>query len=198
MKINRQLNLVVPIERESQTYRVFSSPISLEVFQTYFRVISKTFARFALDNIGFVSGPRVAAMMLRDVARTTPRSDDVTANWLDGPDGVELGLMAEIRRLTNVIMPGESGWQVVPFEDAIRRKVFDADEISEVEGAICFFSVNFAVHRRSTAEAIIGAACGMWGMETTLSTLSEYKNSLTTLTQADATMPKEELSPTLV
>ena len=68
MEINRKLNLVVPIERESGEVYVHSMPIGRQVFERYFLVISKAFASIFQEGLNFYSGPRIAAMMIRQVA----------------------------------------------------------------------------------------------------------------------------------
>ena len=44
MKIDRRLNLVQPIETGSGTVYLHSVPLSREVWETYFLVLSKTYA----------------------------------------------------------------------------------------------------------------------------------------------------------
>jgi hypothetical protein len=194
MKIDRRLNLVLTLEREDGSpLHVFSTPIGREVFETYFMVISKTFSRIYAENLSFLGGPRVCAMMIKDVALNTARPDR-TGNMWEGPDGVENGLMNEIRRLTNVLIPAEGGWTVVPYADALARRVMDEEEASEVEGAITFFTVNWLMHKKATARAILEAAAGMWGWLITSSPLSDYKNGLQTSTPTEPSGPKAQPS----
>ena len=98
MQIDRSLNFVMPVERENGTIYVHSMPISRQVFEANFLPISKTFTRLYTDGIGTTSGPRVAALMLREVATEMGIADKI-----------ERELFAEIRRLTNVILPGNTG-----------------------------------------------------------------------------------------
>jgi hypothetical protein len=211
LRIDRKLNLVVPLNREGGSLYVYSVPISSEVFQQYFMVISKMFSALMRENLGWLGGPRVSAMMLRDIATNTMRSDHVS-NWWSGPDGVEQGLMGEIRRLTNVFMPsgyttiteGEgddatsvkrpTGWEMVQYEDAIKRELLDEEEISEVEGALVFFTVNSAMHKRENRGEILGAAAGLWGWLITSLPILEFRSSLTTWTPA-ADTGKAAMSP---
>src|SRR5204862_7217010 len=84
------------------------------------------------------SAPAMAVRMLRDVAMQQ-------GTW-DGPQGVEHGLMSELRRLTNVMAPGKTnghtrGWDMVPFVDALRDGVIDRDDAGAIEGLLVFFSV---------------------------------------------------------
>ena len=102
MRINKALNLVIPVDWEmgGQIF-VHSTPISREVFEQYFLVISKTFAAIFSQGLGAVAGPRIAYLMLKKTA------EDMGL-WA-GPAGVGAGLMNEMIRLSNVIMPDEKG-----------------------------------------------------------------------------------------
>lgn len=193
MKIDRKLNLVIPIERDDGPLYIFSMPVDRLVFERYFLVISKTFSRVYQENLGFLGGPRVCALMLKEVAQNTPRSDRSGSLW-DGPDGVENGLVAEIRRLTNVLAPTDGGWRQIPYEDALKRDMLTEDEVSEVEGAITFFIVNWCMHKKAVAEAILQSAAGMWGLEVTSSSITEYRSSLTISTPPEPSGEKEALS----
>ena len=56
MKINRALNLVIPIDSEKGQLFVHSTPISREIFEQYFLVISKTFAAIFSEGLGAIAG----------------------------------------------------------------------------------------------------------------------------------------------
>lgn len=170
MKIDKKLNLVIPLERDTGTIYAFSTPIRREIFEANFRVISQAFAQLWAGGLGMHAGPRVAALVIRGVA------EDMGI-WA-GVEGVEATLVAEFRRLTNVLMPVDGNWVHIPYEDAIRRDLLTDDEFSEVEGAIAFFMVNSAMHKKVPGEQINRAAAGMWGLEVTLSSISEYRASL--------------------
>ena len=75
MKINRALNLVIPVELESGTVYIHSTPISREVFEEFYLVISKTFTRIFTEGLGAIGGARIANLMLRDVAKETNQLD---------------------------------------------------------------------------------------------------------------------------
>lgn len=187
MKIDRRLNLVIPVDRDDgTTLYAFSSPISREVFENYFLVISKTFSRIIAEGLQLLGGPRVCAMMLRDTAMNTLRSRGVS--WWEGPDGVENGLMNEVRRLTNVLVPREGGgWESTPYADAVSGGLLDAEEVAEIEGGISFFTVNYYMHKRQVVERMLESVAGMWAWQITSSTLSDYRTSLTTSTPAAPT-----------
>lgn len=176
MEINRRLNLVVPVERDdgSKVY-VHSTPISQEVYERYFLEMSKAFALIHGEGLSIVAGPRVAALMLKRVAQDMK-------TW-DGDAGVGKGLMAEIRRLSNVAVPTATGWEVVPLQVALDRNFFDAADVAEVEGYICFFILTSAINKRRQIPGLLAGLNGLWGTQTTLLNSTEYASSLRTLTE---------------
>lgn len=176
MRIERNLNLVIPVEREGGTIYVHSTPLSRDVFERYYLVISKTFTRLYGEGLGFTAGPRVAALMLKEVA--------VSLGQWEGPEGVELGLVSEWRRLSTVITPEESkGWTSYPLQTAVDRKLLDGDELSEVENCLAFFIVASAMHKRKELPAILAAVGHLWGALVTLLNSTAYMSSLQTSTE---------------
>jgi len=117
VNLNKKLNLVIPVERDGGLVYVHSMPISREVFERYFMTIAKTFGRIMVEGLARTS-PRIAMLMLRKTAQ-----DD--GNWT-GTGGVELGLVSEIRRLTSVLLPIQTGgWGQISWHDAVREKRLD-------------------------------------------------------------------------
>jgi hypothetical protein len=173
MRIDKRLNLVTEVQTENGTMFVHSAPISREVFEKYFLVISKTFAAIISEGLSFISGPRIAALMLKKVATDS-------GVW-EGNDGVNRGLMAEIRRLSNVSMPSDNGWKSVPFQDVIDKGLMDEADVAEVEGLIAFFICASAMSRRVEIQSVLDRL-SMWGSSTTLLNSTEYAGSLPILT----------------
>lgn len=171
MKIDRRLNLVLPVETDSGTIWVHSTPISRETFERYYRVITRTVADIADDHIANL-GPIVGFLAMRDAARAL---DD----W-DGPDGVEQGLLPEIRRLTNVIAPSaENGtWQPLPFDVAVQRGVLDDNDQRDVLGAVVFFICVSATAPPRGAAPILNGMFGRWGGQITSQHSTGFANSL--------------------
>lgn len=170
MKIDRRLNLVIPVDIENGTVYVHSTPIRQEVFDAYFMEIAKTFSAIYGEGLGMLAGPRVAANVLKKVATELNR-------W-DGPAGVERGLMAEIRRLSNVIAPSGNGWAPLPFDQAVKQGLLDAADVAEVENAIVFFTVVSFMHRRAEVREILEGAAQLWGAQVESSSVTEFTASL--------------------
>ena len=185
MRIDEKLNLVVSVDTEHGEVFVHSVPLSRDVFKKYFMVISKTFSTIIMEGLSFVAGPKVAAFTLEKVATDM-------GIW-DGNDGVKNGLMAEIVRLSNVIVSTENGWQTRTLQDTIDGKFFSPEDIDEVVGVIVFFICVCAMTRRTELKPILDRL-SLWGATTTLLNCMAYAQSLPILTPNETTIPTVELS----
>lgn len=180
MRLNKTLNIVIPVDvDEGVTVHVHAMPIGEDVFDRYFIVLSRTYAEIMNENLGALAGARVASLMLRDIAGKRRE--------LDGPGGVEQGLIGEIRRLANVIAPGPGGWSAMPFDQAVMTNVMDARDVKQVENALVFFTLGSHMPWRAQVPDVVGGMASFWSAEITSSTCTEYARSLKTSTPADAT-----------
>lgn len=170
MKIDKKLNLVIPIEYETGTIYAHSTPLESSMFEANYLLLSKTFSAIYGEGLSVTVGPRVAMLILRDVAKRM----DIAAD-------VESGLIAEIKRMTMVAVPGEKGWETIPYDEAVSKGRIDATDASEVENAIAFFIVASAVHKRSEVEEVLTKAARLWGGLTTSLNSTEYAASLPSL-----------------
>jgi hypothetical protein len=180
VKIDRSLHLVIPIERATGG-QIFahSTPISSDVFAigNNWDAISMVYAKIMERGPGYIlaSGPRIASLMLRKFA--------VDAGIWDGPEGIERTLVAEVRRLTNILVPGERGWEMMPFDDARNRKLIDVEDATDIEAAVIFFTVFSRMLPRGQKELIEGAVT-MFGARVESLNCTDYMRSLPTLTGA--------------
>ena len=178
ISINRKLNLVIPVEQDDgSTIYVHSTPIGRETFERYFKVLARTFGDIYSQGLNFTSGPRVAALMLKQIAQEL--------NMWAGPGGVEQGLMEEIRRLSNVIVSSGRGWTTMLLDDAIKQDLFTEDDLSEIENAICFFIVASALHKKTELRSVLETVSKLWGARVELLSCSEFAAGLPTLTATD-------------
>lgn len=176
MKLDKKLNLVIPLDYADVTYYVHSVPISREVFENYYMVIAKVFSQIHMENLSAVAGPRVAYLMLKSTAMEQ-------GVW-DGEAGVANGLMAEIVRLSNVIMPKDgAGWKTMPLHDVLQQKLLDEDDVSEVMNALAFFTVGSCMYPRRDQQNIQTIVSRMWGGLSVPSNCTEYAASLPTSTE---------------
>ena len=134
MRIDKKLNLIVPISLENgETVYCHSMPILKETFQRYSLVIAATFSKLLVNGLQSM-GARIAAFALQEIAEEMGR-------W-EGVHGVKEGLLNEIDRLTNVLAMGSNGWESIPVETAISRGALDAEDYEEAKQKIVFFYLN--------------------------------------------------------
>ena len=178
MKLNRQLNLVIPVHAEDgETVRAYvhSVPISSEVYTMHWRVLSRTFSDIITSGLMPV-GARVAAKMLEDVSRDLATGD--------GTQETRSTLLPEIHRLTNVIVSGEKGWSTLPLEDAVKTGALDKSDADEIEGTLVFFTVGSHLFMRANRAELLTGAVGSWGGRIVSSDCTAFLNSLQTSTSA--------------
>jgi hypothetical protein len=177
-RISKDLYLVVPVVgADGVTIYVHGTSISRAVFDTYYLVIARTFTVLYSQGLGELSGPRVAAYVLRDVAKDL--------GILEGQTGVERGLMAEIKRLANVIVPGSPDG-ALPLVDAISQGLLDEDDVSEVENALVYFTVASRMHKKTDREALLRGAATLWHAQISSLRCTEYSASLQTSTVTES------------
>ena len=178
VRISRRLNLVLPVEGAKGRIHVHSTPISRHIFEDNWLLISRTLSSTYMNKLGPVMGPRVAALALRDEAKEM---------------GLELqsqNLLEEIRRLTNVVAPTDNGWQTQPFVEAIKRGFIDEDQVSEVENSLVYFTCASWMHPKDQLPSVFDGMRTLWGAQTTSFNVTEFRNSLPTLTVVETTGEK--------
>jgi hypothetical protein len=189
MHLNRDLKLVLPARR-SETgdtlLRAYHTPISYEAFEANYRIIAAT--KSALFSKGLVfaadTAPQIATLRLRDEARRDALEMGML-NDAGQPRDTSEALLAEIKRLTLVLVPTDAGWNHLPIDAAIRGKHLDAEEWREVESQIVFFTVAYAMAQRSARPAMATALAGVLRGETTSSNPTDYCDSLKTSTPVE-------------
>ena len=83
-------------------------------------MIARAYTAILPENLTSFPGPQTAYCMF-GIQRLEMRV------W-EGKDGVESGLLAEIRRLANVALPRPGGgWEAMPYEDVRAQKLIDDD-----------------------------------------------------------------------
>lgn len=181
MQIDRKLNLVFPAPSRRGEVFVHSTPISQEIFRSYFDIIAETVAQIHAKGLHVAAGPNIAALMLRKIAEAEGRWTDAAVAGATVV-GVESGLLAEIRRLTNVIVPSPKGWQTLPFGVAMQQGIFDDAAADAVEGGCVFFTLASAIHgwepERIAALLQMSGMTTFWRGQITPSNCTEYAASL--------------------
>jgi len=190
MKLNKKLNLVFPIEVESGVAYVHSMSVSREVFEMNYLVLSMTFMEIYGKRLGPIMGPRVAYYLLRDQALSlTPKPEN---NQSIDPDEDVWGktqktLIQEIYRLTTIIVPTEDKYDTIPYIQAKQQKILDEDQIMEVENAIVYFTVASHLHQKSELSMAYAGLERTYNAQTVSLNVTEYMNSLPTLTKEENT-----------
>ena len=176
LTLDRKLNIILKVDSAKGPVYVHSSPIGREVFEDNFLVISRAFTQVYTNGLGPVTGPRVAALLLRDEAKKM-------GVW----ERTQQSLMAEIYRLSNVIAPNGSGWESVPFNVAKQRGILDPDDAAEVENCIVYFTCASSIHLRAELTVATEGLSTLWNAQISSSNVTEYMRSLPILTQEETT-----------
>jgi hypothetical protein len=185
--INKKLNLVVPVETENGKIWVHSVPISREIFESNYLLITKVLSNLYANGIGPAMAPRIALLILKDTAKEMNDQKDISYD-----------LMQEIYRLTNFLMPdptGVGGWRTIPFIEVKRQKLVDETSISEVENAIVYFIVASAIHLKGELPMAYSGLERIWNAQTTSLNVTEYGRSLMTSTPGVNTGEKSAPTP---
>jgi len=187
MKIDRKLNIVIPVETESKgLIYVHSTPISRDVFEQFYLELGKVFSQ-CFDAINqahlALTAPQLAYPALKTMAIKA-------GNW----EEVKKGLINEIVRLTNVLVTGEKGWESIPLDLAIKREILDEDEESEVLSALTFFTAICRVAPKDLRMSFLEMAGSLRSWELTSLDSTEYLNGLTIPVKAVTTGKKAKES----
>jgi hypothetical protein len=185
VSINKRLNLAVPLDTDMGKIWVHSVPLSREVFESNYLVLTRTLSAIYSNGLGPAMAPRVSAMLLRD-----------TAKEMEIEETVQNNLFQEIYRLTNVLMPKSTGgWETVPFGEVKMKKMVDEESLSEAENAIVYFIVASAVHIKKELPMAYQGLKSIWSAVITSSNVTVFSNSLTTSTGEGNTGEKVPETP---
>jgi hypothetical protein len=197
MKIDHRLNLVIPVEQQNGVIFVHAMPILRETFDQHHFIIGKAFSAIYDGGLGVMSGPRIAAKVLRDIAKRE-------GVW-DGPTGVEAGIIKEITRLSNVVIPEGGlatldkkdpdkplreqpdvwrapGWSTITLHEAIQRGLMDEEDRDVVENASVFFTVVWSMHGKGVRNGVMATVCGLWSAQMSSLSSTAFAASLPTST----------------
>ena len=185
MQINEKLHLVIPVEIEpgavvkdaagketyvpGKTVYVHSAPISHDLYKRYFIAISKAFAE--------VMAQGAPALALRNASLWLEKVAADMGQW-DTDGGVRDGLLAEVKRLTNVLVPSPQGWTTIPFQQA--TEILGEEDTAEVENAVIFFTLALWSLRKRERREMLETAATLLGGLITSSGFTAYRDSLPT------------------
>jgi hypothetical protein len=211
MRINEQRNLVLPIATEKVTKKVdgkdvteeivklwaYHTPISREVWEQHFRVLSATKSALASKGSHYLtsSGPRIAALTLRDEGRKDAAARGSFDEHGKVRDDDTDAFFAELQRLTMVLCPGQHGWDMLPVATAIAGGKIDSEDWEEVASSIVFFSCHYAMARKADRETTARGTAYVLDASITSLPPTEFVASLPNLTQASPTTPVRSSIP---
>ncbi|MGC9216172.1 hypothetical protein [Acidithiobacillus sp.] len=163
----------------------YSTPLSKEAFEASYRLIAGTKAALfdTTDKALVLDGPALALLTLKDVGATQARKREE-----DG-DGGAAALIAELGRLTMVVVPGAEGLDLMP----VSASGVDPDEWEEALSALIFFTVNYALTPKSEKNRKIEMLSAILNFGITSQSAEDWLNSLKTST-APATPAKKAAS----
>jgi hypothetical protein len=211
MRIEEKRNVVFPVVTGKITKKVdekdvtedvvsvyaYHTPVSREVFEANYRVMAATKASLYSKGNHYlmISGPRVAALTLRDEGKKDAAARGLFDDEGKPRDDDTQAFFAEVKRLTTILCPGPNGWDMLPVDAAISSGKIDAEDWEEVEAAIVFFSCHSAMARKAEREDVTRRTASLLSALITSSTLTEYVASLPTLMPAAPTTKAQSSIP---
>lgn len=185
-EITRDLRIVIPVQTEKHGLcYAYSLPLSRLIFETYCLELGATYSA-CFD--GF--NPKHIAMTAPQMALPVLMATSKRMGTWEGPDGVQMGLVNEIERLTTVAHATESGWQQIPLPIARSREILDEDSHAEVLSSLCFFLLSVRVGPKALLDPSLSAAGSPRGWRHTSSDFSGWLASLKTSTPKPDTTKK--------
>ncbi len=167
MYVNDDLNLVLTIKQDDNEHPLvtaYHTPISRAVFESHYSILAATKSKLASKGTIYMmdSGPRIAAMTLRDEAKDDERPKDTA-------------LLAEIKRLTMIVSQGS---EPLPVDSAIASGIIDDEEWQDTLSEIVFFTCLYALAKKAEKSRIADAIASVLNASITASPLTEYASSL--------------------
>ncbi len=165
MKITDDLKLAIPLRSIADGVEIYAYhvPISREVFESNYRLLAGVKSELAGKGAHYLmsAGPRIASLALMDEAKKESSSNG-NFDEAGNPDcSSAKAFLMEIKRLTTVLIPGPSGWDMLPIDAAISSGKIDAEEWQEVESNIVFFTCHYSLARRSEREITANATASL-------------------------------------
>ncbi|CDY79480.1 hypothetical protein BGLT_02261 [Caballeronia glathei] len=211
MKINEKRHLVLPIVTDLVTKKVegkdvteevvriyaHHTPVSREVFEANYRILAATKSALASKGSHYLmsSGPRIAALTLRDEGKKDAAARGSFDEQGRVVDEETPAFFAELKRLTMVLCPGQQGWDMLPIDAAIGAGKIDAEDWEEVASSLVFFTCHYAMARKADRETTANGTASLLGSSISSLAPTEFIASLPSWTPAAPTMPVQSSIP---
>ena len=174
---------------EKGTIFIHSASLSRSVFEQFYLELGKVFSQ-CFDSINqahlALSAPQLAYPALKALAIKA-------GNW-EGAGGVQFGLVNEIKRLTNVLVNTEKGWESLPFDVAVKREYLDEDDEAEALSSLVFFTAISKVAPKDLKNSFLEMAGALRSWELSSLDSMEYMNGLQTSIKKEPTGKKAKES----
>ncbi|MHB8372269.1 MAG: hypothetical protein ACYDBI_06120 [Thermoplasmataceae archaeon] len=184
MRINEDLKLVVPARTSDSggedlvSLWAYHNPISREVFETHYRAIAATKTALLSKGLLFakLSGPHIATLALMDEGAKDAQSRG------EAGDDLTPALLAEIKRLTMILVSEAQGYAPLPVDTCLQRGLLDPEEWAEVESSLVFFTCLSSMTPRRDLAPLQKDLAGILTGRTTSLGIMEFSASLKTST----------------
>jgi hypothetical protein len=180
-KLERDLSIVFTLESGAVVY---SKPVARSVFEKNYLPLAKLYSSIQAQGL-FYTGMSIAARMLRDLEASGEA--DASLLLADIYQRTQLALYIEPEK------EGEVGrYEQYMMADAVRKKLIDEDDISEIENFLVFtIAASYLSGSKANAASIMRGILGMRRAQRTSLPLTEFLNSLLTSMQDELSGKKE-------
>jgi hypothetical protein len=176
MQITDSLNLAVPFGNGMVAYH---TPISRDIYEQHYAVLHATLAAMGRKGVHYLrtSGPSIAHMVLKDEGKRDAAER--------GEEDRTPALLGEIRRLTNVLVPGVAGYDLLPVDAAISMGKLDEEDWGELEAQIVFFTCLVQTAKKADRTMVAASVASTVDGSITSSAPMEYIASLQKSTKVE-------------
>lgn len=198
MRIDKRLRLVLEVERDDGSLvHVHHEPVANDLLERHYLFLSQALIRLYEAGMAPQAAVRLTHRSMQELLAPPPHVDPTKPPPESRFKGVEQSLLAEMWRLTNLLVPSERGWVEVPFYDAMQESSdhLSHKDVEEVKNYIAYFTAASWFHNRRESKGLHALLAEAGGL-TTSSTFTEYKNSLPTLKPAANSGVKAQASST--
>lgn len=178
MKITDSLNLAIPF---GNGLTAFHTPISRSIYEAHYAVLNAALAAMGRKGLHYLrgSGPNIANLVLKDEGKRDAAER--------GEEDNTPALLSEIKRLTNVLVPGPAGYDLLPVDTAISMGKLDEEDWGELEAGIVFFTCLVQTAKKADRAVVAKTAASTQGGSITSFAPMEYAASLQKSTKAEPT-----------
>ena len=172
MEINGDLNIVIPID---DPLRAFSAPLPEAVFKANYRVLARASEEIFGRGMkaALLTGSRTAALAIVDAGKKVAEEDSK-----EGDSGAT-AFLSEVRRITTILTPTDSGFDMLPVDQAIQSGKITAEDWDDVLGALCFFMLGSQFETRRARAGLLQFLTKTLNCSLTSQNCGDFADSLT-------------------